>query len=731
MKKIISIITLCAAVICAAACSEQELSIAGGLSVTLRTSDLTTKATVPGVDALNENTIKSVDWFIYADGDESAAVRSGHVEADANNDFTFVIDFKETDYNAVFTSNTAKIYTAVNLPSGTEIASDSSLETVKATVLSAEFASNSVQPLFVMRGEGTITADKAAGTGTATVELLRVASKIQIAVTSVASHEDESGNIWYAQPATISYKFVNANSTAVLDGEAQASSDASIFNVDEKRAAYYSYPMTWDFTGNAPEPYFMITMNVADSENVTSETVVRTCYYKAVLPNQVFESNTWYTYSVNLKMLGSFSEVEPIVVPVGDYYVYDWGGETHTQGGTTDGAIYDIRYLTVDRNEYTAYNKSTLEIPFTTSHSAVVVNQKVTYRGYNGTAIVNTTEDVDWVSVSGNTIVFNHPLNNDINSPDLDVTPYTVTFRLQHADNPSIFEDITILQTPAIIISDEQNTATGTGNTGLGTRGDVYVNGQTRNIFGSTPYYNTIRTRSEGYMYSIETLVLPDGSDYIVADPRFDQPNKIMIPYCEKTGSGSYGLGAPGEVINLFSGTSASSTSNPGLADGPALYGDSPRKMQYYYATQTTKESENFIAPKFRVASSFCSAGAVGNSTKYFDMARRCATYQEAGYPAGRWRIPTLAEVRYVIQLQFLGKVPFIFNEGSDTNANNSGYYCSSNSLNGTFKNGWFITDEISQVHSIRCVYDDWYWENMDNGGKVAKDTFTWGDMPR
>jgi hypothetical protein len=42
--------------------------------------------------------------------------------------------------------------------------------------------------------------------------------------------------------------------------------------------------------------------------------------------------------------------------------------------------------------------------------------------------------------------------------------------------------------------------------------------------------------------------------------------------------------------------------------------------------------------------------------------------------------------------------------------------------------------------YSVRCVYDEWYWENSEtyrlgtqnaDGSFTPSDTFTWGDMPR
>ena len=35
-----------------------------------------------------------------------------------------------------------------------------------------------------------------------------------------------------------------------------------------------------------------------------------------------------------------------------------------------------------------------------------------------------------------------------------------------------------------------------------------------------------------------------------------------------------------------------------------------------------------------------------------------------------------------------------------------------------------------SSGHSVRCVYDEWYWEQTKTP-KVDKTKFTWGDEPR
>ena len=128
------------------------------------------------------------------------------------------------------------------------------------------------------------------------------------------------------------------------------------------------------------------------------------------------------------------------------------------------------------------------------------------------------------------------------------------------------------------------------------------------------------------------------------------------------------------------------------------------------------------IAPKFRVASSY----GVTTSGSYADRQRRCASYQEDGYPAGRWRMPTKAELEYIVLLSAKGFIPKLFNVNGDSAGND---YWSAHGLtepqsDGTVK----ITETQTGSYSVRCVYDEWYW----GSGQIAnKSTFTWGDKQR
>ena len=84
---------------------------------------------------------------------------------------------------------------------------------------------------------------------------------------------------------------------------------------------------------------------------------------------------------------------------------------------------------------------------------------------------------------------------------------------------------------------------------------------------------------------------------------------------------------------------------------------DSHNKLLASYYPTRKDDVSNVIAPAFKIASSWgvvsTSNGGYGSRRvlSYETAQRRCASYQENGYPAGRWRIPTEAEIEYIVSL--------------------------------------------------------------------------------
>ena len=132
--------------------------------------------------------------------------------------------------------------------------------------------------------------------------------------------------------------------------------------------------------------------------------------------------------------------------------------------------------------------------------------------------------------------------------------------------------------------------------------------------------------------------------------------------------------------------------------------------------------NEDMIAPVFMVASS---CGKTKETS--YDVARtRCAAYQENGFPAGRWRVPTKAEIMFLIQLSEKDKIPQLFTPDSDLSK--GGYWCSSGVVY-PLNSGVVEYREYSEAITnratnwVRCIYDSWYWGN----DPVEAYKTTWG----
>lgn len=163
---------------------------------------------------------------------------------------------------------------------------------------------------------------------------------------------------------------------------------------------------------------------------------------------------------------------------------------------------------------------------------------------------------------------------------------------------------------------------------------------------------------------------------------------------------------------------------------------ENKRTLSYYYPTSESDEKSHFIAPKFTAVSFHARRASVTRE----QARKRCAAYQQYGYPAGRWRLPTTAEVEIMrdvqnssVTLDIYGSTPF---------------WCANGSTDGAVNTEGHITvtksESSNTSHWTRCIYDNWYWEQVDADGNEGfnripditgdKDTwhiFTWGDRPK
>lgn len=736
MKNIFIYIAFLAISLTVSSCSDETVSPVSDspmLTIHLSSSDLQTKAPMAGVEQLNENLIRTIHYFLYPMGktNEPALLHNSTKPITTSKQTleSFNVPLDETLLSKLFVypQEKCKVFLIVNLPEGTVIPTDTSIDNLKKIAVEASFSSLPVGS-FVMTGEGEATLQSRtlnpAAEGNINVD--RVASKLTLSITTSNSYVD--GDVtWTSRPEDMKVSFYNCVNNAELSGTPV---DApSRFNITDRTFdvtstsgvdvsectcdPFYSYPVEWT-PGSEYEPYFFIMLPWTDETGDSTDDGVsyRPCYYKVILSDTHLDRNNWYNINLTLGVLGSFNETEPTVV-VSDvtYYVLNWrDASDNASDADVNADIHGARYLVVDQDVYYVYNQNSLSIPFLSSHDCEIVDMStnrvknqatITYPDYskdtpNENAAYAWNSSTWNIGIDGTDILFSHMLRNDLNAGkgNYDYAPYTIRFRIRHLDNvgkEKYFKDITIIQYPAMLITCNPNRKLNGGydNSGV-VDGGVSVN--------NGDYYGGVHGLTGGNknpnMYVISTTVLPANTNDILADPRSSNVNNL-------------------------------SNWDPAIASAPGIENRSVnRRLTNYYPTIETQDGWNIIAPKFRIASSY----GVTNSITYANAQKRCASYQEDGYPAGRWRLPTQAEIEFIVRLSADGVIPVLFSPGNN-------YWCAGGRANPIQGGGVTITQSTGNNNTtgpVRCVYDEWYWEKSAYprlpGNTV---TFTWGDAAR
>lgn len=539
---------------------------------------------------------------------------------------------------------------------------------------------------------------------------------------------------------------------------------------------FYTYPESWEF-GSDTEPYLKL-MIPWDRDPGTSTggreygKLSRQYYYRVYCPGSAvdgthaqFLRNNWYEIFLNVSILGSELEGAATVIP-GSYYVVDWqereddpgsGGSSGTHDTDKEAEIKGARYLFVNDTEYELYNVEDLMIPYVTSDPCEIVSATAYRWNFNGDTKQeeSTTNLASWginlelqTTATGAHIHYYRAIDNDITGNTYDVSQYKIVFTLRQKDATSYAKQITIHQYPAIMIDMEQNTVTSSPYSAYVNNGTVGNSGDTYYL-GSSPGSGTSSNNNYN-MVIIATTVLPSNSEFMLGDPRSMTIDNLNANWPNSTN--------PTQATNAWS-VEAGSIQN------------STRRLTYYYPVRWDSSADNIIAPKFRIASS---RGATQPMT-YANAFRRCASYQEFGYPAGRWRLPTVAEIQYIAKLNADGKITRLLGgdrisystwggtqyrsdtwQASKDDADCSTlYWCNTGYMkvydgkdsNWVNNNGGKVpapeigTDNADattdgSTYYVRCVYDDWYWDGMMLGETdvttvTPLNTFKWGDMPR
>ena len=491
---------------------------------------------------------------------------------------------------------------------------------------------------------------------------------------------------------------------------------------NKQKVPFYTYPNRWE---NTPGERHRTALTLIVPWHNTTTNTYQTFYYRvpvtpAEMPRLV--SNHSYQIDLNVGMLGSAMPETPVEI-TGNYRVVDWARET------IDVNIKDYRYLVVSPTTYRMDNTEDFTLNFYSSHPVEVDDITMTYQRFSyitetgnsemgtvvyfptskevidrsvtpdGIKMVEYSENITtapnskqysfslkhklevWTPLDKDGIIVPQTgyrnlsdttnIQNSIqkylrsDSPEPAYSPYTFKVTLRHKDNPEFKASFTVVQYPAMYIQADKNPGGEYRTSPLSSSsfGYVFVNPEYTPAGRFIPAYWTNSsdlggvhgitsnaTNKNPNMYVINLTALSGNYEsYIIGDPRALNVNNNLV-------------GNPGQLTAV-----ASPTIQDWAVEAEALYNESnqKRRLQWYYPTQEGSSTRNMIAPKIRVASSY---GICNNGTSTQNLRRRCASYQEQGFPAGRWRVPTYSEVEFIVKLSTKGIIPLLFTRVRDKN---------------------------------------------------------------
>ena len=628
---------------------------------------------------------------------------------------------------------------------------------------------------FVMTGFSRVQKGKNSN-ATADISLVRVASKVTMTVkipkkiefgeddnkvTMVPVLVDKDGN----EPLKTSFRY--GTSKSYLSGAfphdpdnyiltnkipytlSQTTDTHYVFVCD---TPFYTYARSWEKgADNAAYVTFEMPWGVDENKDGVAENY-KTYYYQILVNgrDRNFTPNMWYDMIVTVGVLGSTVEALPKELAELSYFVLDW--TTETQNGESgsgdrqeDVEIEKFNYLEVPQTYIEMDNVSEVAIRYNASHKIGVewdTKGNKSVEGLPNTTnlhalYINNGDGTPQAQKLGDIYAYSNDPNETVKDFFTDNNKGTLSFKYtldagvyspayvfitiwldvdgdgEHDDDELLTQDVTIVIYPAIyIVGDNSykysifiNGNYNTNRSGGGNLSYLTINGQRVGKAAgddNNTYMHVISIAAFSTDYYTFVYTNNQKKEYIIGDPRERSSNKLGVSDQNTTTPQQAATG-------WIKATDVNGT---------------VRNLEYYYPTSTETNSYQVIAPKFRIASKL---GGYSESSPQ-GAALRCASYQEHGFPAGRWRLPTTAEVLYVIELQRLGKIQQLFYGGNT-------YFSATDRVKANSDNTYTLSTGLGTNNaSVRCVYDEWYWgserEAIENSSLSANGgyQFTWGD---
>ncbi len=517
---------------------------------------------------------------------------------------------------------------------------------------------------------------------------------------------------------------------------------------------FYTFPMSWsDLDDNAANFIFSIPWQMvkdAEGNDVVNGPAERR-YYKlsANVIGRKFEANGFYRTFVYIQSRGDEELDKAEEIDECYYIITDWvheGVASASGAESISGEFIRYNFLVVEPDEITLNNETSYTFKFKSSsdlENYKVQIDSICYYKYNtgvgvryqravgdsvSTEAQRTSGNSNYIDKNKYSVKYNYSKGEIYFTHELDEVYEVRDIYLTVTNKDAISQRVKIHQKPAIMLQ-------------LHDAGDVFVNGRFGRVanggsFGSNQLYQNNgwwgSYTTNGDYYHCSTDFSYNGSSYGY--------NVLMTSYgsvivtVTNMSAGIADVYFTTEInISAFNANNHTYSSNgeeteyrigdPRVPAGSSAanggYGDSWSLDNYMYnnnGTESTtawsspddilicsmKEADrNLIAPRFLISSAL----NANYGLTWEQAVKRGATYQEVGYPAGRWRLPTEAEMAFIVARQLDGSIPGLY-------ATNTQYWAGSGRLMSTNTSGdnSFSDPSSGVTESCRYVYDLWYW---------------------
>lgn len=691
-KTIYHIIGLLAAVCCLWSC-QKEVGLGGdngnGKNLIL---DMVTRASdneEEGNPAYNENTITRADVFFFETAKGNCIYAQTGIKPSPDNKLQVTLSS-----DVIKLDNQYHIYVVANHDFGytPETAVGVSIADIKDKVITTVWKDgltnieDVTESSLVMDGEADVTVSVSQPE---TVNLTRAMAKIAVFPTAedqIVVGEGENKMTYTPVYGRMNVTLVNGVKSTKLSGDYSVQAADYVvrmkreFADEDKDGSYthvpfYSYPNPVT-TADRKDSYLILCLPWSMEGQGTQQAL--NYYYripitKNNMPAELLRNN-YYKINVHVGVLGSLDPKDAVTLE-GDFEILDW----NTMELSTE--MQNYQYLVLDEYHSVMNNVNDLEMPYISSSDidwSKTKITKVTYPDYSRDMPRTVTLERESELASAgfklepgqlNTLKFSHSVGNQ------DFVPYTIEIEVWNLQGVKT-NLWTIIQYPAIYIENRYNSDGRNNRFIYGQNEDTNsrdVEDDTGAGIGSVLDLSRSDDQNPN-QYIIHITSFDIGDNYVIGDPRTEEVDPMTN-------------GGRKRFANL----------------------------NYYYPAKKN-DVASMVAPTFMVASSWAGSSGVRN---YENAKARCAAYQENGYPAGRWRMPTEAEINYIMYLSEQNEIPELLR-------NNSNYWGSSGRI--VNQNQWKNPTGREDNIYIRCVYDIWYWgeEQISNPNK-----FTWGDEER